>query len=497
MKTRLLFVVLAFLIFFCKNSFSQGYEIKVKINNLSNVDLMLGHHFNDKLYPDDTIKLDKKGYGVFKGKNPLPGGMYFIFLPNSRYIDILLGDNQKFSIENDTTDFTNNMKIKDSPENIAFFQYQKYMIEKQKIAGDLSSKIKDNKDEQEKKDLQKQLEAISKEVKEFTWKAIKDNDGTFFAKFIKATQEIDVPESPKDATGKILDSAFQYRFYRSHFFDNFDITDSRLLRTPIYEEKIKKYIEKVIPQIPDTIIKDCDMLLEKSKKDKDLYRFMLITLFNHYASSQIMGFDAIYVHIGEKYYLPDATWSDTTFTNKLKDRIKKLKPLLLGKQAPNLKMLWLPTEHFIQAKTDTAAAANPHAGTFVDLYNIKAKYTILAFWECDCGHCKKQIPQLYEVQKKLKSRGVETFAVHMLGGVEGKKKWIKFVNEHELYEWMNVWNPYDYKYKELYDISSTPVLIVLDKDKKIIAKRLAPEQIEEYLMKLLERDEKLEKKNNK
>lgn len=489
-KNVFLLIAACIILGFSSNAWSQGYEIKVKINNLSNVDIMLGHHFSDKLYPDDTIKLDKKGYGVFKGKTALPEGMYFIFLPNKTYFDILIEKNQKFSVENDTFDLTNNMKIKDSPENIAFINYQRFMIEKQKEAGKISGKIKESKDDKEKKELQKQIDVLSKEVREYTWKSIKDYEGTFFSTFIKATQEIDVPDPPKDANGKILDSAFQYKFYRSHFFDNFRIADARLLRTPIYEEKIKKYIEKVIPQIPDTIIRDCDMLLTTAKKDKDVYRMMLFTLFNHYASSQIMGFDAIYVHIGEKYYIPDATWSDTTFLNKLKDRVKKLKPILLGKQAPGLKMLWVPTEHFIQAKTDTAAASNPHAGAFVDMYNVKAKYTVLAFWECDCGHCKKQIPLMYEVYKKLKPKGVEVFAVHMLGGVEGKKKWIKFINEHELYEWMNVWNPYEYKYKELYDISSTPVLIILDKDKKIIAKRLAPEQIEEYLNKIIERDEK-------
>lgn len=495
MKKNVLLIITTIIILGSNfNVWSQGYEIKIKINNLSNVDVMLGHHFSDKLYPDDTIKLDKKGCGVFKGKKSLPGGMYFVFLPNKTYFDVLIGENQKFSIENDTTELTKNLKIKDSPENTAFIDYQRFMIDMQKEATAISNKIKESKDEKEKKELQKQIDGMSKEVKDYTWKSIKDNEGTFFSKFIKATQEIDVPDSPKDANGKILDSAYQYKFYRSHFFDNFDIADARLLRTPIYEEKIKKYIEKVIPQIPDTIIRDCDMLLDKSKKDKDVYRFMLLTLFNHYASSQIMGFDAIYVHIGEKYYIPDATWSDTTFLNKLKDRVKKLKPILLGKQAPGLKMLWIPKEHFIQAKTDTAAANNPHAGAFVDLYNVKAKYTVLAFWECDCGHCKKQIPQLHEVYNKLKPKGVEVYAVHMLGGVEGKKKWIKFINEHELYDWLNVWNPYDYKYKELYDISSTPVLVVLDKDKKIIAKRLAPEQIEEYLNKLIERDEKLEKK---
>jgi hypothetical protein len=32
----------------------------------------------------------------------------------------------------------------------------------------------------------------------------------------------------------------------------------------------------------------------------------------------------------------------------------------------------------------------------------------------------------------LKDKGVQVVAVHMLGGVEGKKKWVKWVNEHEL-----------------------------------------------------------------
>jgi thiol-disulfide isomerase/thioredoxin len=120
-------------------------------------------------------------------------------------------------------------------------------------------------------------------------------------------------------------------------------------------------------------------------------------------------------------------------------------------------------------------------GSFIDLNQINAKYTILAFWESDCGHCKKSIPELYEVYKRLKPKGVEVLAIHMLGGVEGKKKWINFVNEHEMYDWMNAWNPYDFTYKKNYDIGSTPVLFILDKDKKIIGKRLDPKQIEDFL----------------
>jgi hypothetical protein len=69
----------------------------------------------------------------------------------------------------------------------------------------------------------------------------------------------------------------------------------------------------------------------------------------------------------------------------------------------------------------------------------------------------------------------------MLGGIEGKQKWVDFINEHELYDWMNVWSPYDYTYKVNYDIRTTPVIFILDKDKKIIAKSLNPKQTMDFL----------------
>ena len=84
---------------------TQGYEIKVKINNLSDTTVILGHYLNKSMYPDDTTWLDKKGFGAFKGKNKLPGGMYIIFLPSTKFFEILIDDNQKFYIYTDTLNF--------------------------------------------------------------------------------------------------------------------------------------------------------------------------------------------------------------------------------------------------------------------------------------------------------------------------------------------------------------------------------------------------------
>ena len=40
-------------------------------------------------------------------------------------------------------------------------------------------------------------------------------------------------------------------------------------------------------------------------------------------------------------------------------------------------------------------------------------------------------------------------------------------------EWTNVWDPgYTSNFRRLYDVTSTPIIYILDKNKKIIAKRL-------------------------
>ena len=79
----------------------------------------------------------------------------------------------------------------------------------------------------------------------------------------------------------------------------------------------------------------------------------------------------------------------------------------------------------------------------------------------------------------------------MLTGVEGKVKWVDFVNNEKLYGWINAWNPYDFSYREVYDITSSNILYLIDENKKILAKRLSPEQAEKIILEELKRKTKL------
>jgi len=140
------------------------------------------------------------------------------------------------------------------------------------------------------------------------------------------------------------------------------------------------------------------------------------------------------------------------------DRARKIAPNMIGNTAPEL------------ALKDTT-------GKWQILSKVPAKYTILVFWDPDCGHCQKEIPVLKHVTDSLKSKGV-SLAVYAVDIEVDVDKWKKFIREHDLGDWINVDDPqHQSNFRQLYDIYSTPVIYILDKDKKIRAKRISPDQI--------------------
>ncbi len=196
--------------------------------------------------------------------------------------------------------------------------------------------------------------------------------------------------------------------------------------------------------------------------------------------------DAVQVHIADKYYIKDSWWSDPKFIADLRDRTEKAKPLLIGAIAPDAELMDVPPEHFRSALADTSLRRYPHVGTKINLHQIPAKYLVLIFWEADCGHCKIAVPELYKIyERTLKALDVKVLAISTLFGEDGKAKWVDFVNEHKLYDWINAWNPYSYDFKLKYDVVTTPQIYILDENKKIIAKRISPDQVEEIIKSII------------
>ena len=100
-------------------------------------------------------------------------------------------------------------------------------------------------------------------------------------------------------------------------------------------------------------------------------------------------------------------------------------------------------------------------------------------------------------ETKYKEKGVKLLGICTEIRDDVKKCW-ETIDERE-YNWLNLVDPYlQSRYKTLYNIKSTPQIFVLDKNKKIIMKRIGAEQLGEVMDKIIERDQKLlEEKKDK
>ena len=144
---------------------------------------------------------------------------------------------------------------------------------------------------------------------------------------------------------------------------------------------------------------------------------------------------------------------------KIEERANILYPLQIGKKAKNLVLKDIN-------------------GIHRSIYEIESKFTVLWFWDPDCGHCKKSTPKLLETYNRLNRKDVEIYAVGIMSELDD---WKAFINENNL-NWINV-NDVERKadLRKTYDIYSTPVVFLLDKDKKIIAKKVTVESLSDIL----------------
>jgi thiol-disulfide isomerase/thioredoxin len=442
----------------------QSYKIDLKLDGLSDTTVYLAYHFGNKKYVRDTIKLDYSGNGTFSGKEDLPGGIYLIVLPGMNYFEILVSDSQQFGIETTVSDPLNNLKVYNSPENILFNHYQRFMAEKQSESENLQQRMRAvSEDKDSVLFYQEKFRNLDIVVKNYWNKIIQENPGSLMAKIIKGMMNVEIPdfEVPDHITNKdSLRWVLGYNYNQKHFFDNIDFSDERLLRTPVLHNRIEHYFTRMIIQSPDSIIPRAIDVIEKSRANEKVYQYVLVYLLNHYETSHIMGLDEVFVRLAEEYYLSGkAPWASQDLIDKLSTRVQRIKPNLIGRVGADLRM-------------------QTQQGNFINLYQVDANYVILYFYEPGCGHCKTVTPQIFDIYKKYKNKGVEVFAVYIL---DDREEWIDYTTKNN-YNWINVYDPSNASFfRHYYDIYSTPAIYMLDKNKKIIAKRIGAETVEKIL----------------
>ncbi len=464
MRKSIFFLILFLLPVSVLSQLKNNYEISLAISGLPDSSVYLAYHFGDKQYLTDTVKLDGKGHGVFSGKENLPQGIYMIVLPGKNYFEFLASDDQVFSITCDYDDYFNTLKFSGSEENSAFFEYQKRWSALQRQAQSMSRRIQNNRQNNDSLKILTDKQKNQEESMKFYLKSIvENNNGNLLSILVKSMLPVEVPDFNVPAGTHNPDSVkwvLRYNYNKDHFFDNLDLTDERLLRTPLLYARLDAFFRNVVIQSPDSINKEIDKIIAKCQDNHKIFQFVSVYLFNHFRESEIMGHDAVLVKLADDIYLSGkADWITKEFRDDLSRQVELIRNNLIGMKGRNLVM-------------------DSYNGTFVSLYDIEKDFTILYFWEPNCGFCKETTPKLIKYYEEAKNDGIEIFAVCT---IDDKQLWSKYIEENGL-NWINGWDPerlthFDY----YYNVQSTPMVYILDKDKKIIAKRISVDDIPDFI----------------
>lgn len=446
----------------------KNYKLEVKIPQLANQEIHLAYHFGNKQYMKDTARLDENGVGAFEGDEPLDGGIYLVVFPNKKYFEVIV-NNENFSMETDTTSPMESLKVKGSKENELYIKDMAFIREMHEKKQTLQKQLKqEGIKDKEKEAIKEELTEVDEEVKAFRRNIIDNHEGFFYAKFLKALEE---PEIPEELKNDKADSNAAFYYYRNHYLDNMDFGDDRLLRSPTMHSKVVYYVDKLTPQTPDSLNVAVDLILQRAKKNDDVFQYFTVFLLNKFAKSKIMGFDNVYVHLVENYYATrDAWWVDSTDLFRITSRAKELKPTLVGSKVPTL---------VLRDENDKIVPVN----------NINKEYVLLYFYDPDCGHCKKETPKMVEAVKEAFDKGFDLQPIAVTIDSD-EQKWRKFMKDYHIDTWINLADlNYRNNFREIFDLQSTPRAFLLDRDKTIIAKRFDHSQ----LVNIMEQKRKFEK----
>ncbi|WP_165823866.1 DUF5106 domain-containing protein [Pseudochryseolinea flava] len=444
---------------------NKAYNLQFKVDGWKDTTVYLGHYYSESTYLRDTARINGQGEFFFDGKKTLDRGVYFLVLNKVKMFEFVVGQDKDFKLETNSANYVKDMKVTGDIDNQLFFANWRTSMALQEEADPFTKILKDSTTAADKRNAaREQVNKIREKLLVQQRDIISKHPTTTSAILFKSSQEVVVPDPPKLPNGK-TDSTFQLRWYRAHFFDNFNLADDALIRMPqpVYSQKLNEYLDKLyIPQA-DTLIKAIDKLVSVAKKNQETYKYTVFTLMRKFQEPEIMGLDAVYVDIYDKYVATGEMdfWMNDSHKKNVKEYAERLRTSLIGKVGANLVMQDLN----LQPKS---------------LHAMKNRFTILFIYDPDCGHCKKETPKLVSFFEQNKTKyDVGVYAVCLDSSLVKMKK---YITEMKLGGFTNVNGPRTYTkpYNQLYDAVTTPSMFILDENKKIIGKKFPTENLENF-----------------
>ena len=458
----------------------QKYEIRFELPKHDTGTYYIGYHYQDKLIPLDSTVVNQaeqlKRVAVFKGNRKWETGIYALFTQGEKkpqITDFTIDGSQRFTIKLSPSDDVLVDKITGSEANKVMHTYLNKLESANSRARDIDKR---KKDPATKAEAEKEMESLTKEINEFEEIYLKQNSKY---RFIQLVSMFRGPKVPDEVEDKAL-------YYRTHFWDDVDLKDHSLVRTPDLYKKMNYYFFGVLYHADaDTIMRYADLLLDRLAAqapggDTLMMRYVLDFIMpRYYRSTKNIGWDAVWCHLVRKYYLAGkCPWALPGDLRYKRQEVEKLEQSLIGAMGQELLM------------ADTNQSPNPEE--WISSHRFPQKYVILWFWDPDCHHCQEQTATLKTLYDSLSATGNKIFEVYAVGYEADVKKWKRYVREHQL-PFVNVGGPnVNIDYQVAYNVHGAPTMIILNEERRIIMNKVLPTS---QILPFLERYEKRRTEN--
>lgn len=426
----------------------------------------------------DSVKANTEGKIYFSKNSLYTPGIYMLVDNDKNMVsEFIMDKKQEFSIA-----FKNELnavpvRVINSPVNEAFFTFNSLLKNTDQKQKKLLQKLASSKTHKDSVAIQNEIWASKRKIEEFKKNYIREYPNDVLSLSFKLSSSPESYLTRISRTDNLQTKSDTLTFIKNIFLKDIDFNDERLLQTPFLENRLLTYFNTFVPKTPEAITNEINEILN-SIDDRNSNTFSYLSLFfaNQYLSPDIMGLDKVFVNIYERYF-KEANYDWLKIEQKLSLQYSylSLKDNLIGHKARNLFMTSID-------------------GQQLNLFDIKAPYILLIFWDPSCGHCKKELPKVKKVyDESLKSLGVKIYAVNINPELDREGK--NFIEQENLQNWIHVhpssvvygnYSKEDIDFQTLFNVTQTPVLYLLDKDKIFRAKKLP---IEKYpsLIKQLEK----------
>jgi len=272
--------------------------------------------------------------------------------------------------------------------------------------------------------------------------------GTFAANVLASLGEMPEPEGKEPVLAQI----------QSRFFDDINFADTLLYKTPDLNNKISSYIEYIADSASAARVKFIQHLMDKVKGKKEAQKGLLTILLNNFLDNY-----------REPYITSLVQWAGTQ--HKLEDEqpVLDAKLKLLAKILPGLPAPDVTGENLNQQPQNLLTTAKSN------------QLTLLLFWESDCPHCRKAMPDIIQLYKQYHSKGLEVFAASL---DNNKDKWKQFIAINHL-NWTNIVLPENSNAHADYFIQYTPTVVLIDGKGNIIKRFISVEDLRTEIANIL------------